>query len=329
MKYLAQSSAQQLCVSYSDDLNPGANEVKILTHASGVNRADLLQLAGKYPSPPGESKVIGLEVSGTVMSAPDDSPFKVGESVMALLSGGGYAQQVCVDAGCVIKMPPNLSFIEGAAIPEAFITAYQALFAIGQLNQKLKTKPAKVLVHAGASGVGSAAIQLAKVVGAEVFTTAGSDQKLQQLSALGAQHLINYNENNFCQYITEATSDEGVDIVVDFIGGSYLNDNLGALALDGVLVNLAMLGGRFSDKFDFAKLLAKRIRIEGSTLRNRDYGYKAELISRFSEQFLQLFAAGTLKPVVDSQYRYQDVATAHRKMANNENVGKLVLHSFD
>jgi len=251
---------------------------------------------------------------------------------MALLAGGGYADQVCVEASCVMPMPTNLSFVEAAAIPEAFITAYQALFTIGRLQDKLAQQalqPVRVLIHAGASGVGSAAIQLASLSGAQVFTTASSQQKLAIAQGLGADHLINYQQTNFSDYIKQATDGAGVDIIVDFIGGDYLKDNINAASLDAIIVNLAMLGGRFAQSFDFAKVLAKRLTIVGSTLRNRDENYKADLITQFSRQFLGHFATGQLRPVIDSEYRYQQVDCAYQKMAANQNIGKLVLHSFE
>jgi len=327
---------QQLIISKGDDLSPSRNEIKIATAASGINRADMLQLAGKYPPPTGVSDITGLEVSGTVLSAPLNSQFKLGDKVMALLAGGGYAEQVCVDASCVMPMPNNLSFIEAAAIPEAFITAYQALFTIGRLQDKLaqhssqqSSLPVRVLIHAGASGVGSAAIQLASLSGAQVFTTASSQQKLAVLQELGADHLINYQQTDFSDYIKQQTNGAGVDIIVDFIGGDYLEHNINAAALDATIVNLAMLGGRFSKSFDFAKVLAKRLTIVGSTLRNRDKDYKADLITQFSQLFLEYFSTGQLRPVIDSEYRYQQVDCAYHKMAANQNIGKLVLHSFD
>ncbi len=330
MKYLlGHDKNQTLTITEMDDLIPQSNQVHIAVKASGINRADLLQLAGHYPPPAGESTIVGLEVSGVVIRAPATSPFQPGDKVMALLCGGGWASQVCVDVGCVMKMPASLSFIAAAALPEAFITAYQALFELAKLSEKLSCKKARVLIHAGASGVGSAAIQLAKKAGAEVFTTASTDLKLNALSALGADHVINYKSQDFCQQIATITQGEGIDVIVDFIGGDYLKANIDALAVDGALVNLAMLGGRFGDKFDFAKVLSKRLTIMGSTLRNRDYQYKAALISQFSEQFLSCFERGELLAVVDSDYHYDSVDIALKKMSSNLNIGKLILHSFE
>jgi len=332
MKYLNDQQSQQLRLADTADLRPNSNEVLIATQASGINRADLLQLDGHYPPPVGASDIIGLEVAGQVLSAPPGCNFQVGDKVMALLSGGGYAEQVCVDVGSVMPMPANLSYVQAAAIPEAFITAYQALFTLGRLHEKIAQNgepPVRVLIHAGASGVGTAAIQLANLSGAQVFTTASSAQKLAAAKALGATHLINYHQTSFSQYIKQATGGAGVDIIVDFIGGDYLSKNINAAASDAVLVNLAMLGGRYGDTFDFAKVLAKRLTLVGSTLRNRSDRYKSDLIGQFSHQFLDYFATGQLHPVIDSQYTYKQVACAYQKIRDNLTIGKLVLHSFD
>lgn len=304
------------------------NDVLIRVEASGINRADLLQIAGHYPPPAGASDIVGLEVAGTVERAPTGSVFSPGDRVMALLAGGGYAQYAAVDASSVMPLPDNLDFIQGAAIPEAFITAYQVLFEIGQLNQRIAKKSLRVLIHAGASGVGSAAIQLALAVGCEVFTTASCDTKLNALKEFGQIHLINYKTQDFSQHISEHTAGQGVDIIIDFIGGDYLNGNIDSIALDGIIINLAMLGGRFSPNFDFAKLLMKRATVTGTTLRNRSNEYKASLVADFSSQFLDSFSSGALEPVIDSSYQYSDVKTALDHIGANRNIGKLVLHSF-
>jgi len=305
------------------------NEVLIDVAASGVNRADLLQLAGHYPPPKGASDIIGLEVAGTVVKAPVNCHFKIGDRVMALLAGGGYAQFVAVDAGSVLPMPQGLSFEQGAAIPEAFITAYQALFDIAGLNQRTNCDRAvRVLIHAGASGVGSAAIQLALAVGCEVFTTASSDEKLDALQAFGPVTGINYHQQCFAQEIARATDGAGVDIIIDFVAGDYLGRNVEAIALDGTIVTLAMLGGRFGQQLDFGRLLLKRVTLTASTLRNRSDAYKSSLIANFEQQFLANFGEGKLVPVIDSTYCYREVNQALCHIANNRNVGKLILHSF-
>lgn len=299
-------------------------EVLIQVRAAGINRADMLQLDGKYPPPPGASDIIGLEVAGFVLDCDDDCRFEPGDRVMALLSGGGYATRVCVDEGSVLPLPASMDFVQGAAIAEAFLTAYQALFTIGQLESGQK-----VLIHAGASGVGTAAIQLASLAGARVFTTAGSDTKLLTLQSLGADVLINYKTQNFRDEVRLHTDKQGVDLIIDFVGGGYLADNVDCCGLDATIVSLAMLGGRFGEKLDFAKLLGKRITLTGSTLRNRSHRYKRQLVKDFSSRFLSAFDTGELAAVVDSCYQPAEIAQAYDKMMANSNIGKMIINFSD
>jgi len=329
MQYLIpQGDSGQLEMTSGAQPSPSANELLIEVAASGINRADLLQIAGHYPPPTGASEIIGLEVAGVVKQTVKNSRFRVGDKVIALLSGGGYGEYVTVDVGSVMPLPQGLSFIQGAAIPEAFITAYQALFDIAKLNQRLRSKRPRVLIHAGASGVGCAAIQLALVTGCEVFTTASSDEKLNALAAFGDIHPINYTQQCFGQCIKDLTQGQGVDIIIDFIGGDYLGKNIDSAALDATIVTLAMLGGRYGPQLDFAKLLQKRITLCGSTLRNRSTEYKTALVTKFEDQFLAKFANTQLMPTIDSSYRYGDVNSALAHIANNKNIGKLILHGF-
>lgn len=304
------------------------NEVLIEVVASGINRADLLQIAGHYPPPAGASEIVGLEVSGIILQAPENCRFEKGDKVIALLSGGGYAQYVAVDLGSVMPLPQRLDFIEGAGIAEAFVTAYQALFKIGNLNTRLTTAKPRVLIHAGASGVGCAAIQLALSVGCEVYVTASSKEKLEALSKFGKIIPINYKQQCFNEVISEATGKQGVDVIVDFIGGDYLAKNIDCVALDGTIITLAMLGGRFGPQLDFAKLLSKRVTLCGSILRNRSTQYKTDLVHAFETQFLEKFESAELRPTIDSSYLYSDVNTALARIANNKNIGKLILYGF-
>ncbi|WP_169307110.1 NAD(P)H-quinone oxidoreductase [Ferrimonas sediminicola] len=287
------------------------DRVEVRVKAAGVNRADLLQLAGHYPPPPGASEIPGLEVAGVV--ARDQGPWHRGQRVMALLDGGGYADRVWVPQGQLMPLPDNLDYIQGAAIPEAFLTAYQALMTIGDL-----AAGERLLIHAGASGVGSAALQLGRLLGAEVTITCGSNDKAAFCRGLGADRAINYRAGDWWQGLEEQ------DLILDMVGGSYLDPNLRSLALDGRIVTLAMQGGRHG-QLDFARLLAKRATLTGSTLRNRTSAYKARLVQRFWRRFSDSFVSGELKPVVDSSYPWQQVAQAHRRMAANENRGKLIL----
>ncbi|USD39180.1 NAD(P)H-quinone oxidoreductase [Ferrimonas sp. SCSIO 43195] len=283
----------------------------IRVKASGINRADLLQRAGQYPPPPGASDILGLEVAGEI--AFDCGPWRRGQRVMALLDGGGYASEVRVPPGQVMALADTLSFEQGAAIPEAFLTAYQALFALAGLRAG-----ETVLIHAGASGVGSAAIQLAHHADATVVVTCSSEAKAEYCRQLGAHQAINYCSGPWPQACP------GVDVVVDVVGGDYLKGNLKVMNRDARLVSLSMLGGRYGE-LDFAPLLSKRITLMGSTLRNRSEAYKANLISDFEAEFGAALAEGELRATVDSVYPWSQVETAHQRMTDNQNCGKLLL----
>ncbi len=290
---------------------PRSGEVRIRVAACGVNRADLLQVAGHYPPPAGAPPHLGLEVAGIVERAA--GPFRVGDRVMALLAGGGYAEYVTVDAGSVLPVPENLSLVEAAAIPEAFVTAYQCLFAIGQLQAT-----ERVLIHAGASGVGTAAIQLAKAAGAWVAVTCGTEEKAARCEALGADRAIRYKTEAFA----DALSD--IHLVLDPVGGPYLNQNLRVMAPEGRLVQIAMMGGRHSE-IDLALLLAKRLTLRGSTLRSQPVAVKTALVQGFWAQFGDALARGEIAPIIDSRYDFELAPQAHQRMAENANSGKLVL----
>lgn len=303
-----------------------ADECLLKVKAIGVNRADLLQRAGKYPPPMGESLILGLEVSGEIVQCGEYAgvnhlakPWKVNDKVFALVAGGGYAQYVKVKAKQLFSLPEHFTFEQGAACAEVFLTAYQSLFSIANLADK-----GNVLIHAGASGVGSAAIQLAKAKDCYVVTTVSSEIKAQACLALGADVAINYQEMDFVAY-SKANMPLGFDIIIDVIAGEYVAKNIKVAALDGHIVTLSMLGGRYCAQLDIAKLLAKRLTLSASTLRNRSEGYKAQLVADFINDFYAELATGQIKPVIDSVYPWQQVEQAHKKMANNENIGKLIL----
>ncbi|MBY5991389.1 NAD(P)H-quinone oxidoreductase [Ferrimonas balearica] len=291
------------------EARPGEVVIRVL--AAGVNRADLLQVAGHYPPPAGASEVLGLEVAGEVVQGAGS--FKPGDAVMALLAGGGYAEYVAVDAGSVLPLPQGISVEQGAAIPEAFVTAYQCLCHLGQL-----AAGQRVLLHAGASGVGTAAIQLARHLGAEVWVTVGSEAKLEACRALGATGGVNHRQGDFAQALPP------VDLIVDPVGGDYLGRNLKLLKPDGQLIQLAMMGGRRAE-VDLALVLAKRLTVRGSTLRSQPKAVKAALVQGLWQRFGAAFEGGEIAPVVDSAYAFESVAEAHRRMADNANTGKLVL----
>ncbi|AWL11850.1 NADPH:quinone reductase [Saliniradius amylolyticus] len=320
MRYFTVDEHGQMQLAEMDKPNPGDYEVIIKVKAFGINRADLLQKQGKYPPPRGESQVLGLEVSGTLESVGSMvTAWHEGDRVCALVPGGGYAEYVRVRAEHLMPLPDNMSFSDGAGLMEVFLTAYQALFWLGKLAEGQK-----VLIHAGASGVGSAAIQLAKSRGAQVAITASNADKLSFCGRLGADVTINYRQQDFVDTVRERLG--GVDLILDVVGGDYLNRNLRALNLDGRIVTLAILGGRFADKLDMARLLQKRATVMGSTLRNRSDAYKAELIQALNKDCLALFGQGSLMPCVDRVFSPEQIDQAHQRMARNENLGKLVIH---
>ena len=322
MEYIDFDGEQNSLIATTEKPIIDADECLIKVAASGINRADLLQRAGKYPAPAGESPILGLEVAGVIEQVGKSvSDWQIGQRVCALVPGGGYAEYTKVKASHLIPLPDDFSFEQGAATAEVFLTAYQSLFTIAAL------KPGdSVLIHAGASGVGSAAIQLAKAVGAAVVTTVSNPSKVQACEKLGADHVINYRELDFVEW-TKAHYAKGFDVVLDVVGGDYLIRNINVSALDGRIVMLAMLSGRYSDKVDIAKLLSKRINIHASTLRNRGDDYKTALVQDFCRDFYPMLINKQVTPIIDSCYRWQQVDQAHQRMASNQNIGKLILSS--
>lgn len=294
-------------------------QVRIRVRASGVNRADLLQRAGKYPPPAGESEILGLEVAGDVLeTAADVTTWKPGDRVMALVAGGGYAEEVCVDAGLVMPLPARLSYRQGAAIPEAFITAYLNLFLLGDAQPGMSA-----LIHAGASGVGTAALQLLRLSGVRTFATVGSDDKAQLVTQLGAR-AVRYRTEDFGAIIRDELGGSGVDLILDPVGASYLAGNVKSLGLEGRLVLIATMSGR-EGTLDLGLVLAKRLQIIGSTLRSLPLERKRRIIDGFQEQFLGAFEARRLQPVIDQVYPAADVRSAHARMEANQNLGKILL----
>ncbi len=327
MRYLAINEQQPL---YFDEIEQpiiADDECLINVRAIGVNRADILQKQGKYPPPPGESTILGIEACGDIVAIGryessdikrHEHNFKVGDKVFAIVPGGAYAEFVKVKSAHLIKLPANFSYVQGAAIAEVFLTAYQCLFSIAHL-----TPNAKVLIHAGASGVGTAAIQLAKQLNCHVSVTVGSDEKATACKAIGADEAINYHQCDFATWAKE--NKQQFDVIVDVVAGDYVNKNISICALDGHIVMLSMLGGRFAENIDVAKMLAKRVNIHATTLRSRSNDYKTALINAFTADFYQQLTQGLLKPVIHQQYAWHDAEKAHQVMVNNDNVGKLVL----
>jgi putative PIG3 family NAD(P)H quinone oxidoreductase len=309
-------------LTWSDAPSPtaGPNHVLVDVHATAVNRADLLQRRGFYPPPPGESEILGLEAAGVVAAVgPRVTRVRVGDRVCGLLAGGGYAEQVVVHEAMALPIPAGLDFVQAAAIPEAFYTAFvnivlEAGLAAGEC----------VLIHAGASGVGTAAIQLVKARGAVAYVTAGSDDKLARCQNLGAAAGINYKQESFAERITALTDGKGVDVILDCIGGSYLEANVASLRPRGRLVIIGLMGGTKAD-LNLGLLVSRRLRMIGSVLRNRSLAEKIAITDAFRAEVLPLFADGTCKPIVDATYPIGDAAAAHDHVAANKNFGKVVL----
>jgi putative PIG3 family NAD(P)H quinone oxidoreductase len=298
----------------------GPNDLRIRVAGAGVNRADLLQRRGMYPPPPGASPLLGLECAGEVVEVGAQvSGWKRGDRAMALLGGGGYAEQVVVDAGSALPVPRALSDVEAAALPEVYLTVFLNVFQLGAL-------PAggSLLVHGGGSGIGTAAIQLAKLAGAKVIVTAGSDEKCARCRALGADVAVNYRTEKFVDAVRAATGGAGVDVVLDSIGASYLADNLACLAIGGRLVLIGLMGGAKAE-LNLALLLARRLSLIGSTLRTRSLEEKGRLVAAFRARFGAQLEAGRIRPVVDRQLSFSQAADAHRLLQASEHFGKVVL----
>ena len=300
---------------------PNKEEVLVKVKAAAVNRADIVKRIGKYHNQAKENISLGLEVSGIIEEVGSaNSKYQVGDEVCGLMAEGGYAEYALLREDVVIPKPDNLSFIEAAAIPEVFMTAYQTLFWLGKLK-----KGEHVLIHAGGSGVGTAAIQLAKQAGATVTVTAGSKEKLDFCQTLGADTLINYKEETFSDVILEETENKGVDLILDFIGASYWDMNMKSVSVDGRIVLIGLLGGARVENFNLNHILAKRVQLTGTLLNPRSDQYKADLVKDLVDSSLDLFNSGVLRPIIDSTYKLADVGEAHDHMQASKNIGKLVL----
>ena len=296
------------------------NEILVKVKATAVNRADTLQRMGKYPPPKGASPVLGLELAGVVIETGKEvTNWNMGDKVFGLIPGGGYAEYAVINEDMAMRIPENLSFSKAAAIPEVFLTAFQALVWYGKTE-----KESTVLIHAGGSGVGTAGIQIAQEIGAEVYVTASSSKHKTCLD-LGAKKAIDYKTQYFAEEVLKNTKGKGVDVIVDFISGPYFKMNIEALKTDGRLIILASLGGGNVDEFDLRKILVKRLSVIGSTLRARPLDYQVKLTKEFSDFALSKFEEGKMEPVIDSVFDWKDAAEAHRYMESNKNTGKIVL----
>lgn len=299
---------------------PGPGEVLIKVAAAGVNRPDVLQRQGGYPPPPGASDVPGLELAGEIVGlGPDAGGRQLGDRVMALVTGGGYAEYCVAPAAQCLPVPAGLSLEQAAAIPETFFTVWSNVFDRGGL-----VSGESFLVHGGSSGIGTVAIQLAAAFGARVFATAGTADKCRACAELGAERAINYRDEDFVAAIKEATGGKGVNVILDMVGGSYIKRNLDALAADGRLVHIAFLGGAKAE-INFLPVMLKRLTITGSTLRARSVEFKAEIASKLEANVWPKIAVGEIKPVMHARFPLAQAAEAHAMMEAGDHIGKIVL----
>jgi NADPH2:quinone reductase len=299
----------------------GAGRVLIRVHATSVNRPDVVQRQGHYPPPPGESPILGLEAAGTVEALGDGvAGFARGERVLALLGGGGYAELASAHAGHVMRIPPNLSFEQAACICETYLTAYMNLFLYARVADG-----ETVLLHGGGGGVTTAAMQIVKALAprARVLVTA-STGKVERVKALGADVVIDYKKEDFAEAVQRETSKRGVDVILDHLGGSYLEQNVRSLAIGGRLAVIGVMGGR-KGELDVGRVLVNRLSILGSVLRPRPVEEKAAIIHAFERDVMPYFAAGRLVPLIHHVYPLEQAAEAHRAMEAGEHFGKLVL----
>jgi NADPH:quinone reductase len=302
----------------------GPRDVLIQVRFAGVNRPDLLQRAGKYPPPPGASPILGLEVSGDVVAlGAEVTAWKIGDQVCALTPGGGYADFCRTDASHCLALPRGCDLATGAAIPENFFTVWTNLVRRGRLQSG-----ESVLIHGGSSGIGYTAIQIAKQFGAIVFATVGNEQKTRFCLGLGADHVMNYRTQDFVAEIKRITVGRGVDVVLDMVGGAYIEKNISLLTFEGRLIQIAFLQGSTPSNFDFMPIMVRRLTVTGSTLRPQSVEQKANIAHALRERIWPLLESGQIKIIIDKIFPVSEVAEAHRLMERSEHTGKIVL-SFE
>jgi NADPH2:quinone reductase len=299
---------------------PGTGEILIKVAAAGVNRPDVAQRSGSYPPPPGASDLPGLEVAGEVVALGAGShKHKIGDKVMSLVAGGGYAQYCIAQDAQAMAVPASLSMLEAGATPETLMTVWHNVFERGQLKAG-----ETILIHGGSSGIGTMAIQLAKAFGAKVIVTVGSKDKADACLKLGADRAINYKTEDFVAEVKKTTSDAGANLILDMVGGDYIERNYDAAAIDGRIVQIAFLGGPKAN-VNFAKLMVKRLLHTGSTLRPRSNADKAAMVAAIEAKVMPLLREGRVKPLMDSTFPLEKAADAHRRMETSEHIGKIVL----
>src|SRR6266567_697944 len=299
---------------------PGPDEILVKVHAAGVNRPDVAQRSGSYPPPPGASDLPGLEISGEVVALGSDvKKHKLGDKVMSLVAGGGYAQYCIAQDAQAMTVPPALSMLEAGAIPETLMTVWHNVFERGALKEG-----ETLLVHGGSSGIGTMAIQLAKAFGASVITTVGSADKAAYCRGMGADHALNYREQDFVVEVAKITAKRGVDVVLDMVGGDYIEKNLKCLAVEGRLVFIGFQHGSRAE-VDWRFIMIKRQTITGSTMRASPLERKAGIAKALRERVWPLFEQGRLKPVIYRVFPLEDAAAAHALMESSQHMGKIML----
>ncbi len=299
---------------------PGDREILIKVAAAGVNRADILQAGGVYPPPPGAPETLGLEVSGIIAAIGRNvSGVKPGDAVCALLPGGGYADHALARVECVLPLPPDLNLVDAAALPEALFTAWTNVIDTGRL-----TAGETLLIHGGTSGIGVAAIQMFSALGFTLFATAGNDEKCRLCESLGARRAINYRTEDFVAVVGELTNGRGVDVILDMVGGGYVQRNMAAAAPWGRIVNIAYQNGA-KVALDLNVLLRKRLTLAATTLRARTIAEKQAIRDTLAEKAWPLVASGRIKPIIDARFALADAQQAHRRMISGDHMGKILL----
>lgn len=312
--------AEILHVAEGEQPQPKSGEVLIEVHTAGINRPDVLQRSGVYPPPPGASKILGLEVSGTIVAkAPDVSNWQIGDRVCALTPGGGYAEYCTAPALNCLPIPDGLDMIEAAALPENYFTVWTNVFERGALRAG-----ETFMVHGGSSGIGLTAIRLAKEFGAKVITTVGNAAKADFCRKVGADLAINYKDSDFAEEVMQYTGKRGVDVILDMVGGEYINKNIRSLALNGRLVQIAFLQGS-NAQIDAMPIMLKRLTFTGSTLRPRTVEEKAAIGKALLEKVWPALAAGRCKPVIHQIFPMEEAAAAHKLMESSTHIGKIML----
>ena len=312
-------SADVLYIAHADIPQPRACEILIRVHAAGINRPDIFQRQGLYPPPADASPILGLEVAGEIVAlGADVNSWEIGDTVCALVNGGGYAEYAVAPAAQCLPMPDGFSYVQAASLPETFFTVWHNLF------QRVQLKSGEtLLIHGGTSGIGITAIQLAIAFGVNVFATAGSAGKCEAIQALGAC-AIHYHEQDFVAEVKAKTQGQGADVILDMVGGDYIQRNFSAAAKDGRIVNIAFLNGS-KKEVDFMPLMVKRLMFTGSTLRAQSADVKAKIAQELKQQVWPLLGQQKIKPIIDSVFPFSEVAKAHERMESGQHIGKIIL----